>query len=387
MIRLKNIIEVLPKSNLQAGLGSEEGKYPFYTSSMILSKRCDICLYKRNAIVMGTGGTASIHFGEAPFSTSTDCYVFSLKDNNYNLKYVFLKIYSQIDLIDDIMFQGMGLKHLNKSLLGEIRLPDYDIKYQETIANFLDEKIKKIDELIKLQEASIEKLDVFKEALIRKNVSNYIYHKGDIDSFVYNKESLRIDSVCKIIRGNSAFTKNDLSNDGDFVGLQYGKTYKVDAVDKNYNVYVKSNFYKESQVCKNGNTIIISTSETMEDLGHTCFYSREDLGLLGGEQMMLIPNQETISDKFLYYLSIVFTKKLRRHATGLKVFRFNTQHLKNIFFNLPSKEVQYKIVKILDEKIPKTNQLIQLKKDKIDKLNEYKKSLIYEAVTGKIEVM
>ena len=34
----------------------------------------------------------------------------------------------------------------------------------------------------------------------------------------------------------------------------------------------------------------ISTSETIEDLGHSAFYNRSDLGLLGGEQLILKPN-------------------------------------------------------------------------------------------------
>jgi type I restriction enzyme S subunit len=284
---------------------------------------------------------------------------------------------------------SQGTAQLNLSILKmlnyKISIPNIEV--QQAIANFLDNKTTKIDELINLQEKAMERLVVFMESLIRKYFGSYVSHKEDFPNEDYYLKYKRIDSVCNIIRGNSAFTKNDLKNVGKYIGLQYGKTYKIDIVDDSFGYYVSEVFFKESQICTQGDTVIISTSETMEDLGHSCFYNIDNLGLLGGEQMMLKPNTDIINEKFLYYTSIVFTKELRRHATGLKVFRFNTEHVKNIFFNLPSIEEQKEIVRILDEKIPEIKELIQIKKDKIQKLNEYKKSLIYEAVTGKIEVM
>ena len=50
-------------------------------------------------------------------------------------------------------------------------------------------------------------------------------------------------------------------------------------------------------------------------------------------------------------------------------------------------EEQKNIVSYLDDKCAKIDKLIALKQSKIEKLQEYKKSLIYEYVTGKKEVM
>ena len=145
-------------------------------------------------------------------------------------------------------------------------------------------------------------------------------------------ESYRIDWVSTIVRGNTGFKKDELLDAGDFVALQYGKTYKVDGINNTFNFYVNSEFFKNSQVVHRGDTILISTSETIEDLGHSCFYSREELGLIGGEQILLKPNSKLVFGKYVYYYSTVFCNELRKYATGLKVFRFNIDDLKNINF-------------------------------------------------------
>ncbi|WP_375722922.1 restriction endonuclease subunit S [Arcobacter sp. KX21116] len=190
----------------------------------------------------------------------------------------------------------------------------------------------------------------------------------------------RIDWISKLIRGNSSFKKDELLDKGDYIGLQYGKTYQVNIIDETFKFYVNGEFYKSNQVVKNGDTILISTSETLEDLGHTCFYKINDLGLIGGEQILIKPNTKYIINKYLFYCSKVFSNKLRRYATGLKVFRVNTNHLKNLFISLPNKETQIKIVNYLDIKIEKTDKEILILEQKIEKYIELKKTLISETV-------
>ena len=59
--------------------------------------------------------------------------------------------------------------------------------------------------------------------------------------------------------------------------------------------------------------------------------------------------------------------------------------LKSMTILVPPKEEQIEIAKYLDEKCNKIDSLIAIKEQKIEKLNQYKKSIIYEYVTGKKE--
>lgn len=215
-----------------------------------------------------------------------------------------------------------------------------------------------------------------------KKYNNYkdsgIEWLGDIPE---HWENYRVDWVSKIIRGNTGLKKDELLNNGDYVALQYGKTYKVDEVNNDFKFYVNKELYKKGQIVNYGDTILISTSETLEDLGHSCFYNREDLGLLGGEQILLKPDNKQIIEKYLYYYSKFFCLELRKYATGLKVFRFNNDDLKNVFILIPPVKEQTQIANYLDAKTTAIDKKVKLLQQKIKHYKAYRKTLINETVT------
>lgn len=195
----------------------------------------------------------------------------------------------------------------------------------------------------------------------------------------------RINWIGSLIRGNTAFKKDELLEEGEYVALQYGKTYQVDEVNNAFQYYVNGEFFKKNQVVNHGDTILISTSETIEDLGHSCFYNREDLGLIGGEQILFKPNRKLVFEKYLYYYSKRFRTELQKYATGLKVFRFNIDDLKQIFIAIPSVEEQTAIANYLDTKTQAIDKKVCLLEKKIGYYQELRKSLINETVTKGLE--
>ncbi len=201
---------------------------------------------------------------------------------------------------------------------------------------------------------------------------------GDIPT---DWNNYRLDLLSEIVRGNTSLKKDELLDKGEYVALQYGKTYKVDEVNNSFNFFVNNEFYKQNQIVKRGNTIIISTSETLEDLGHSCFYNHSDLGLVGGEQILLKPNSKLVKDKYLYYYSKFFCRELRKYGTGLKVFRFNTDDLKKIFLAIPSLQEQTAIAQYLDTKTHAIDKKVNLLEKKIGFYKELRKSIINETVT------
>ena len=190
----------------------------------------------------------------------------------------------------------------------------------------------------------------------------------------------RIDWLTEFVRGNTGFKKDELLDAGEYVALQYGKTYKVDEVDNSFNFFVNSEYYKRNQSVKRGDTILISTSETIEDLGHSCFYNRDIIGLLGGEQILLKPKTKFINGKYLYYYSKIFCGELRKYATGLKVFRFNTDDLKKVFIAIAPPEEQTAIAQYLDTKTKAIDKKINLLTKKAETYKELRKSIINDVV-------
>jgi type I restriction enzyme S subunit len=266
---------------------------------------------------------------------------------------------------------------------------------QTRIAQFLDRKTTQIDKAIAQKEKLIELLKERRQILIHNAVTRGLNPNVKmkpsgvewIGEIPEHWEVNKLLGLCNFIRGNSSFGKDELLNDGEYVALQYGKIYKINEVNEQYNYYVNNEFYKASQIVHFGDTIIISTSETIEDLGHTAYFKRNDLGLIGGEQILLKPNKKKINSYYLFFSSKVFSKELRKFATGIKVFRFNMNDLKTIYNAVPPLSEQQQIVEYIESVTKKIATAISLKEQEIEKLKEYRSTLINSTVTGKIKVI
>ena len=78
--------------------------------------------------------------------------------------------------------------------------------------------------------------------------------------------------------------------------------------------------------------------------------------------------------------------ELKKYAKGLKVFRFNTNDLKQLFIAIPTTEEQIEIAEFIDQQTIRIDSLINKMVKEIELLKEYKTALISEVVTGKVDV-
>lgn len=284
--------------------------------------------------------------------------------------------------------------NISASDILNFNISEETVNNHKKIVDLLDEKCNEIDLIITNTKYTIDEYKKIKQSLIKESVTiglnkNIKMKESNVEWIGKTPEHWKMCNpyrYSRIIRGNSAFTKDDLKAEGDFVGLQYGKTYKTNEIDNDFNFYVESKFYKEDQVIIKGSTIFITTSETMEDLGHSTFYNRDDIGLLGGEQISILPNSETFDNKYFYYASTCFKYEMNKFATGLKVFRTKANDLKKINMMIPPLVEQKEIVSYLDEKCNEIDNLIDKKHEILKELETYKQSLIFEYVTGKKDV-
>jgi len=120
---LTHEFDFLPKTGRPASFGKAEGRYPFFTSSAELSKWTDFPDCEGPALVFGTGGSASLHYVEMPFSASNDCYIVRPKSRKVeDAKFYFQFLRNHMHLIEE-GFRGAGLKHVTKKHLEKINLP------------------------------------------------------------------------------------------------------------------------------------------------------------------------------------------------------------------------------------------------------------------------
>jgi type I restriction enzyme S subunit len=137
-IKFGDLFDYENKSKIKAGDGLNEGEYPFYTSSVELTKYINESQFDNTSLVFGTGGNASIHYVDKPFSVSTDCLVAFAKDTvKVYPKFVYYYISGNINLLDE-GFKGAGLKHISKGYINEILIPLPPLATQKRIAEILD---------------------------------------------------------------------------------------------------------------------------------------------------------------------------------------------------------------------------------------------------------
>lgn len=324
----------------------------------------------------------------------TSAYVNIIPKENISSKYYYYYFILQ-DFNKYLFSQGTGIRTtLTRSQFGALKIALPSFEEQTAIARFLDYKLAKINRFIQKKKQLIKLLNEQKAAIINQAVTKGLDPNAKMkDSGIEwlgeipeDWEVKKLSGVCCFVRGNSSFKKDELLSEGKYVALQYGKTYKVDEVDEKYQFYVNDEFYKDSQIVKYGDVIIISTSETVEDLGHSVFYNRLDIGLLGGEQILLRPKQDIVNGKYLCYSSKVFAKELRKYATGVKVYRFNIDDLKTIYTSVSPFQDQVEIVNYIETESQRINTTISKIEKELALTEEYKTTLIAEAVTGKIDV-
>lgn len=94
-------------------------------------------------------------------------------------------------------------------------------------------------------------------------------------------------------------------------------------------------------------------------------------------------------NRYLAYLFLtdLWRKQIRETASGVKVFSVTQKNLINSSIILPPEDEQNEIANYLDVKCNKIDSIIVDKKKQLETLEQYKKSLIYEYVTGKKEVL
>ena len=153
-MKISDYYTYAPKSKIKAGDANPNGKYQFYASSPDKSRRCDEYLYDCKAIIMGTGGSATLHYYDGKFSTSTDCLTL-IPNEKIRAKYLYYFFLANMDVLE-AGFKGAGLKHTNKGYIDNIEITKIpSLSSQDKIVNLFDELASRIEK----ERRQIEKLD------------------------------------------------------------------------------------------------------------------------------------------------------------------------------------------------------------------------------------
>ena len=143
-------------------------------------------------------------------------------------------------------------------------------------------------------------------------------------------------------------------------------------------------FHKYKPVNINDRTILITLNGAT--YGKTSFYNSEKVLLGKSAGYITLKNGENKHFVRLYLQSYVARLIMELSLCGSTIANLSLRTLNEFVMPYPPTNERDEIVDYLSAKCTEIDIVISKKQAVIDKLTEYKKSLIYEAVTGKLEV-
>ncbi|GAA7411461.1 hypothetical protein ID0983_04750 [Helicobacter pylori] len=144
--KLGEILKDLGKGNRPASFQDANGAYNFYKSSLEIYK-CAAYDFDTEAIIIGDGGVANIHYCKGKFSATDHTYIFEKSNDELSLKYVYFVIRNNLNLLQS-GFKGSSLQNIAKKFIKEqITIPIPPLEIQQEIANILSDLDKEIASL------------------------------------------------------------------------------------------------------------------------------------------------------------------------------------------------------------------------------------------------
>ena len=276
-----------------------------------------------------------------------------------------------------------------------IVLPLPDVKVQTRIIDCVEKKLSQVDELIANQQGQIEKLKEYKQSVITETVTKGLDKsaplKGSgiewIGEIPAHWEIKRAKFLANSFSKGSGITKEDIVIEGDSPCVRYGEIYtKYDGSFAECFTRTNLNKVSSPQYFSYGDILFVCTGELVEEIGKNVVYLGKDNCLAGGDIIVMKHSQNPLYLSFALNSYISQCQKSCNKAK-LKVVHISAGDIGNVYVAIPPIEEQEKIALYLKSKCDGINRIIAIKQEKIEKLQEYKKSLIYEYVTGKKEVV
>ena len=301
---------------------------------------------------------------------------------------------SYYDIWKDQIFTQATIQNISAEKYNQLPIVIPSKEEQQRIVHFLNKKTDAINSIIQKQKDIIIKLSEYKQSMITQVVTNGFEHNVEMKKTSISGLT-KIPKTWNVVPLKTLFsfskglsiTKSDLTDEGIKV-ISYGQIHSknCDGVHATNELirFTADEFKSNNSLAKCGGFIFADTSEDLEGCGNAIYITDE---VYGGYHTVVLNPKEVHDYRYLAYLfkTDAWRTELRKQLTEVKVFSITQFALKNMHVILPSYEEMVQIADFLDSKCSKINESIERSNKIIQKLEEYKKVLIYNVVTGKID--
>lgn len=352
---------------------------------------------KGDLVIHGMDGFAgAIGISNSDGKGSPVLVVCTTKENSRYLMYYLRTLAMQ----DVFLALATGIRERSCDLrwnkIADLLFPVPEINEQYCIADYLDRKCSQIDDIIAKQQKIIEKLKEYKLSVITEAVTKGLNPDVSMkDSGVdwigeipEHWEIRKLKSITEIIsKGTTPSTiGKDLRSFGE---IRFLKAENI----QNNRVVLEPEFYidnethsmlKRSQLQVNDILFVIAGAT----IGKTAILSTDVIPANTNQAVSFIRLKEQSDSKYVwYYLQSSYVKAILNLLSVQSAQpNLSMEDMGNFYLCYPSKDERVSITEYLDNRCTEIESLIYNKENMILKLTEYKKSFIYEVVTGKQEV-
>lgn len=292
--------------------------------------------------------------------------------------YAFDKDLNPITL-EQLIFKSNGsiMNGLNSTVVKTTELAIPTLPEQHAIVAYLDEKCAAIDESIQKRKEIIEKLQEYRKAVITqavtKGLNSSLKDTGGYDEIHWFGNVPNGWKISKL-KHEVILRRAKATDKSNYIGLENIESFTGRRVGEQLDPEGEAIVFKKGDVLFGKLRPYLSKSLSVN----------ED-GCCSGEILVMKPKQ--IDQSYLLYITLseTFVKRVDISTYGTKMPRANWEFIGNMLIPVPPLSEQRKIAAHLDEKCLNIDTMLSKQQTIIDKLEEYKKSIIYNAVTGKID--
>ena len=391
--RFKNMHE---KSNVGESIDKEyctdnSSDTLFYTAGLkpIYTTYDDFPAWKyvnSSDLLLARNGTPYVHLPLAGAVYSDHIIRTSIRKN---INKVFIR-YCLQQAIASVAVDTVSIATWSISIWDKQFLPFPTLEVQQRIADYLDTKCGEIDSLIALQERMIEKLKSYKQSVITeavtkgldpnaKLVPSGIDWIGEIPTGWKVTVLRRFAHIIlgKMLQPSPKFKEDSLeqyicAKDVHFEGIDTSDLKKMYFNQAEKELY---QIQKGDMLVVEGGAGAAGSCVLRNDLPDTYIQN----------SIMIVRPKQGIDIRYIQYYEFSLVKKgyVDYVCNKATIPHFTKDKLSSMPIPLPPLSEQQAIASYLDEKCADIDRLIALKRQKIESLKDYKKSVIYEAVTGK----
>ena len=270
------------------------------------------------------------------------------------------------------------------------QIPVPPLAEQERIAVFLNAECAEIDAVLEKTRASIEEYKKLKQAVITQAVTKGIRGDrpmkdsgiewiGDIPAEWNKDKVIRVFSV--IGSGTTPKSSDENLFDGNTPWIQSGDI-------NGENLFVTKNCVSNSAI-ESYSALRVYQAPYLVVAMYGASVGNLSLSMIDAcvNQACCVLKKPTINLKFAFYIFKAVKDYLARKAVGGGQPNISQETIKQLWLTIPSADEQIEISNYLDEKCKSVDALIAKKQQYLTEIENYKKSLIYEYVTGKKEVV